>query len=295
MPHMLDYRIDMEPRSQWEIISVNEAAKQNLLYVQELGLFYSGPAYYTIRKGLDSYLIKLTLSGCGRLEYEGQTYSLKAGDFFWIDCRNPQSYRTAQNSDHWHVMWVHFYGANAAGWYSLFRAQNKNSAVGHVPPDSKIQKHLEKLLTIYRFYKGDLYTDIQSAEILGQLLSGCLQAVSSPMTEPALPSVISDICSYMQDNYDNQITLDDLSERFAISKFRLQRTFRKFMGLSPAEYQRRIRMAEAKKLLRTTRMPISEVAYAVGIESTSHFISLFRKYENTTPLKYRHAWADRKS
>ena len=48
MPHMLDYRIDMEPRSQWEIISVNEAAKQNLLYVQELGLFYSGPAYYTI-------------------------------------------------------------------------------------------------------------------------------------------------------------------------------------------------------------------------------------------------------
>lgn len=46
MPHMLDYRIDMEPRSQWEIISVNEAAKQNLLYVQELGLFT--PALPTI-------------------------------------------------------------------------------------------------------------------------------------------------------------------------------------------------------------------------------------------------------
>jgi len=294
MPHMLDYRIDMEPRSRWEIISVNEAAKKNLLYVQEIGLFYSGPAYYTIRYGLDSYLIKLTLSGCGTLQYEGQTYTLNAGDFFWIDCRNPQSYRTAQNCDHWHVLWVHFYGANAAGYYSLFRAQNRNSVVGHVSPASMIQKHIEKLLALYRFYKGDLYTDIQSAGILGQLLSGCLGAVSSPTAEPGLPSVIANICNYLQDNYEKQITLDELSERFAISKFHLQRTFSKFMGMSPAEYQRRIRMAEAKKLLRTTSFPVSHIAYAVGIESTSYFISLFRKYEKITPLKYRSAWADRK-
>ena len=294
MAHLLDYRIDMEPRSQWEIISVNEAAKQNLLYVQEVGLFYSGPAYYTIRKGLDSYLIKLTLSGRGSLEYEGQTYSLNAGDFFWIDCRNPQSYRTASQSDHWHVLWVHFYGANAAGYYSLFRSQNSNSVVGHIPSDSIIQQYLEKLLALYRSYKGDLHTDIQSAGLLGQLLSSCVEVVSSPLTEPTIPPVISNICSYLTDNYDKHITLDDLSSRFAVSKFHLQRTFRKFMGMSPAEYQRKIRMVEAKKLLRTTTLSISEVAYKVGIESTSYFISTFRKYENITPLKYRNAWADRK-
>lgn len=294
MGHILDYRIDMEPRSQWEIVSVNEAAKENLLYLQEAGLFYSGPAYYTTRKGLESYLIKLTLSGCGSLEYEGQTYSLNAGDFFWIDCRNPQNYRTAAQSDHWHVLWVHFYGANSAGYYSLFRSQNNNSVVGHVSSDSTVHHLLENLLALYGSYKGDLYTDVHSAGLLGQLLSACVEAVSFPLTEPALPPVISAICSYLQNKYDQHITLDDLSARFAVSKFHLQRTFQNFTGMSPAEYQRKIRMVKAKKLLRTTALPISDVAYAVGIESVSYFISTFRKYESITPLKYRNAWADRK-
>ena len=295
MAQMLDYRIDMEPRSQWEIISVHDAAKRNLLYLQEVGLFYSGPAYYTTRKGLDSYLIKLTLSGSASLEYEGQIYSLGAGDFFWIDCQNPQHYNTAPHDDHWHVLWAHFYGANAAGYYSLFRNQNKNCPVGHLPSDSNVQQLLEKLLALYRSYKGELYTDIRSAGLLGQLLSGCVEAVSPALTEPAMPQVISAVCSYLQDQYDKQISLDDLSARFSVSKFHLQRTFRYHIGVSPAEYQRKFRMAKAKELLRTTTLPVSDIAYAVGIESTSYFISLFRKQEDITPLKYRNAWADRKT
>ena len=47
------------------------------------------------------------------------------------------------------------------------------------------------------------------------------------------------------------------------------------------------RMNYAKHLLRTTKMPIVEIAESVGYDSVSHFISVFTKFFSTTPLKYR--------
>lgn len=290
MAQILDYRIDMGKDSRWEIITADPAAKQNLLYLQEAGLFYSGREYYTTREGLDSYLLKLTLGGKGTLEYDGKSYTMGAGDFFWIDCRKPQCYRTA--SDHWNVIWIQFYGANAAQYYELFQSLNKGSAVGHLPSDSNVQALLERLLKLYREYTADLAVDIRSAGLISRVLSGCLEAVVSDQTQPDLPPVITSMRAYLLEKYDQPITLDVLAREFSISKFHLQRMFRKFVGMSPAEFQQKIRMVKAKELLRTTTLPVSMIAEKVGIESTSYFISAFRKQEGTTPLKYRAAWSN---
>ena len=79
---VLHYNLDMTPESEWKIVSSGAFARDNLLYLQEAGHFISGANYYTVRKELDSYLVKLTLSGIGILEYGGETYRLPAGSFF---------------------------------------------------------------------------------------------------------------------------------------------------------------------------------------------------------------------
>lgn len=290
MAQSLDYRIDMGKDSQWEIITADTAAKQSLLYLQEAGLFYSGKEYYTTREGLDSYLLKVTLGGKGTLEYEGKTYTMGAGDFFWIDCRKPQWYRTA--SDHWNVLWIQFYGVSAAQYYEMFRSLNKDAVVGHLPSDSNVQALLERLLKLYREYTADLTVDIRSAGLISRVLSGCLEAMVSSQTQPELPPVITNIRAYLLEKYDQPITLDALAREFSISKFHLQRLFSKFVGMSPAQFQQKIRMVKAKELLRTTTLPVSMVAEKVGIESTSYFISAFSKQEGITPLKYRAAWSN---
>ena len=76
---VLHYNLDMTPESEWKIVSAGAFARDNLLYLQEAGHFISGANYYTVRKNLDSYLVKLTLSGAGILEYGGETYRLPAG------------------------------------------------------------------------------------------------------------------------------------------------------------------------------------------------------------------------
>ena len=48
----------------------------------------------------------------------------------------------------------------------------------------------------------------------------------------------------------------------------------------------------AKELLRTTDMPVSEIAYRIGMESTSYFVSKFRSQEDITPHKYRKFWSN---
>ena len=73
MPETLQYKIDMDFRSQWKIVSTHSAVKSNFIYVQEIGEFRSGPNYFTKREGLDSFLLKLTLRGGGILEYDGET------------------------------------------------------------------------------------------------------------------------------------------------------------------------------------------------------------------------------
>ena len=50
-------------------------------------------------------------------------------------------------------------------------------------------------------------------------------------------------------------------------------------------------MTRAKELLRATDLPVSEVAYRVGMENTSYFISVFRAREGATPQQYRRRWS----
>lgn len=78
---VLHYNLDMTPESEWKIVSAGAFARDKLLYLQEAGHFISGANYYTVRKELDSYLVKLTLSGAGILEYGGETYRFPPGAF----------------------------------------------------------------------------------------------------------------------------------------------------------------------------------------------------------------------
>jgi len=257
-----------------------------------VGLFYSGPGYYTTRSGLDSFLIKITLSGQGKLTYNEKVYTLEPGDFFWIDCRNPQDYRTSPDTDHWHVLWVHFFGANAQNYYTLFQSLNQASPVGHLPEDSPLRHIPESLLQLCRNHSGELRVEIRCANLLTQLLSGLLEAVSSAPVALTLPPTILAVQEYLQENYRKTVTLDALSQQFNISKFHLQRSFRRYTGLSPSEYQQQLRLTKSKELLRSTNFSINLIADSVGFESASAFISAFKKQEGITPLKYRAGWSN---
>jgi len=66
--------------------------------------------------------------------------------------------------------------------------------------------------------------------------------------------------------------------------------FKKYTGYGLYEYLINYRLSQAKSLLNTTYLPVGEIAQKVGFESTSQFIKIFKKNENTTPLQFRKYW-----
>ena len=83
MQRNMDFRIDMAKNSVWNFVSATPYAKQHLLYIQETGLFLAGSGYFTtFINPMESFLIKLTISGTGTLRCDDKQYELKKGDFF---------------------------------------------------------------------------------------------------------------------------------------------------------------------------------------------------------------------
>lgn len=108
-----------------------------------------------------------------------------------------------------------------------------------------------------------------------------------------MPAVILEMQEYLTNHYAERLTLDNLSEKFSVSKYHLQRLFKKYVGQSPNEYLASQRLNHAKELLRSTDLPVGEIAYRIGVENTSYFISQFRTQERITPQKYRETWPNR--
>jgi AraC-like DNA-binding protein len=90
---------------------------------------------------------------------------------------------------------------------------------------------------------------------------------------------------YLEDHYNQEISLDQLAQIANLSSFHLNRSFRKTFGLPPHAYQIQVRILHAKRLLRKARS-IEQVAIETGFVSQSHFGSHFKRLVCVTPRQY---------
>ena len=99
--------------------------------------------------------------------------------------------------------------------------------------------------------------------------------------------IISEIIGYIINNYFEDITLTDLSEKYYISPYHLSRTFKRISGLSFVEYLNNVRIKEAQRLLKKSDLTVAQIGETVGYKSNTHFTRVFKKIVGTSPLLYR--------
>lgn len=290
MAQELQYHLDIAPESQWVFHTAGPAARSHLLYVQEAGDFQAGPDYYTVREGFDSFLIKLTLSGCGLLDYSGRQYRIPAGHFYWIDCQNRQRYQTDPETGSWRVLWVHFQGAGARFYHESFLQQTGGEPVGTLSLGAPAYDLLRQILALHSGSLGQAEKDLRSASLLTQLLTQLLLCVMRPLRQAQTPALMERIRQFLAEHYQSKLTLAQLGTQFGLSPCYLQRQFKQRYGQSPTEYLMLLRIVHAKELLRMTQKSIGEIAYAVGFENLGYFTRLFKRQEGLTPQEYRRLW-----
>lgn len=98
--------------------------------------------------------------------------------------------------------------------------------------------------------------------------------------------LIEQVCLYLTENACENITLDELGEKFAVSPFHLQRTFKHVTGITPREFADACRMGRFKKHLKAGTS-ITEALYDVGYSSSSRLYERTNNHLGMTPSAYR--------
>jgi YesN/AraC family two-component response regulator len=98
---------------------------------------------------------------------------------------------------------------------------------------------------------------------------------------------ILEIQKYIDENYKEEINLDNISKMFFINMYYLSHQFKEIIGFSFKEYLILQRISRSKHLLFHTNLDITTVAGESGFNNVNHFIRIFKKFEGVTPYQYK--------
>lgn len=133
--------------------------------------------------------------------------------------------------------------------------------------------------------------NIIDVEMESQLLNHIALLMDSSKTNKAIAKItslehMSRIKEFLDNNYLNNIMLDDLVKISGISKYYLIRQFENCYGLSPHKYITNLRINHSKELLKTSKDFI-DISLESGFYDQSHFTKCFKEYTGVTPKKYK--------
>ncbi|RYY93372.1 MAG: helix-turn-helix domain-containing protein, partial [Chitinophagaceae bacterium] len=92
---------------------------------------------------------------------------------------------------------------------------------------------------------------------------------------------------FIEKNYTERLTVDDLAGRFGIGRRNLERRFKKATANTIVEYIQRVKIEAAKQRLEDTRETVNEVMYGVGYTDPKAFRAIFKKITGLVPVQYR--------
>ncbi len=95
------------------------------------------------------------------------------------------------------------------------------------------------------------------------------------------------VTDWMAEHLAEEFSLGRLAEQAGMSEFHFNRLFKRATGVPPSQYQIKLRMDAARRLMRETKRSVITIANEVGYSNPSHFAQLFRKETGLSPTDYR--------
>lgn len=199
-------------------------------------------------------------------------------------------------------------GANEKNPYLGLRIEYTNEEITSVIMDAQLEFNanekvttgafkamasLELLETFHKFFK--LLESEKSNIFLAQLLKKELiyhllasddghKFFQNLLLEPNTRGVGKAI-NWIKDNFDRSFTIDQLARASHMSVSSLHHKFKAFMAMGPLQYQKQLRLQEARRLLMNGEDDATNIALKVGYESPSQFSREYRRLFGLPPMK----------
>lgn len=130
-----------------------------------------------------------------------------------------------------------------------------------------------------------IHEDIIKSSIAALVSAGNKMAESENIKEGREERIV-DIMRYVQNHYKD-VSLEDLSENFHLSKPYISKYVREHTGSTFQEAVKKARMKKARAMLKETNKTVESIAASVGYETVEHFNRLFKRSYGMTPIQFR--------
>jgi YesN/AraC family two-component response regulator len=127
---------------------------------------------------------------------------------------------------------------------------------------------------------------IRLLEIFGKHLSLVANQIMLQDAESE-PPMIRRAKAYVAGHHADPISLEGIANAMHVSTFYFCKLFKKATGITFTDYLGRVRVEKAKNLLLNPHIRVSEIAYAVGFQSLTHFNRVFRDLTGDSPSHFR--------
>lgn len=139
------------------------------------------------------------------------------------------------------------------------------------------------------FVAGDRFSELMLKSLLERLLVAVCRLGNTPRAESAVSPAdrpIIDAARYINEHYGDELTLEGIAKRFAMSAGHFSKKFKSTTGFGLAKYITQVRILNAEKLLLHTRLSVTDVATRCGFTDPNYFASVFKSQKGVPPYKY---------
>jgi two-component system response regulator YesN len=139
---------------------------------------------------------------------------------------------------------------------------------------------------------GQCLTHNEARDLMLQLVEQSMASKIHQTEEYTDHDEVNKIIAYINQHYDQDLTVKFLAQHVALDENYLSTLFKKKTGNSLIHYIQSVRIEKAKTYLENTDWPVSEIGVKVGFVNDSYFIKIFKRWTQVTPTQYRKIVAD---
>ena len=135
--------------------------------------------------------------------------------------------------------------------------------------------------------EGGEYSETEARGCVLILMSEIFRNIELQEKVPYDNDLVKDIITYCYENYNSDISLQAIADELHVSRCYISRLFSRRLHIGFNDYINSLRVRNACEMLKTTDLPVTEVAYAVGYNSVRTFDRAFMSVRGMTPKEYR--------
>ncbi len=263
----------------------NKLEYDTVFEIQSGGHYACDKSFYENNYYKSGYYLIYAESGMGYFEIPEGKFSVPPHTMFWLDLSRPYKYYSDRN-DPWIIHWILFDGGISKFFSNRMQAMEKWEFT--LKEQDKLYTIFMKTLEQYLAQPQGELTQIRLHQDLTELLCTILlEAGSLSVAQEAIyPDPIRQIVAYVEQNYFQKITLDDLAQLTYLNKYYMARLFKQHTGLAPCEFINRFRLEYSRQMLLSEDLEIEQVALNLGFHSHSYFTRCFKREYGMTPKEY---------